>query len=172
MNQDFVILVIQFFVSMTSIIGAFFYIRMGNWLQSVYKLESKWKVSQHEPTPNNEHVKHLREQALFELQFEVREYKNNIFKNLLFFIDLFLLGLVLLSIYLYLSVPGLIDVFWFFLLPFWTFFVVFFLSSLYVIGKGEYIISEISKSLNLGADEDFKDTTLTKIFRILEGRNR
>ena len=78
MDQESIISIFKFFVSITSILGAFFYIQMGNWLQNVMKLRSKWELSRDDISQESN-------KARFDLKYEIGEYDNSIFKYLIYY---------------------------------------------------------------------------------------
>jgi choline-glycine betaine transporter len=140
---DFIIRVFQFLITLTSIIGAFFYIHMGNWLQGLSKLERKMQMIENENFPEE-----TRKQALFDLKWEIGEYDNPYFSKSLLGIDLYLAGLVFLSVVLLFTIPEITEIVIFFALPFYGFFIVFIISSNRVINK-EKTIKETTNANSL-----------------------
>ncbi|MHA2032056.1 MAG: hypothetical protein ACW99Q_22015 [Candidatus Kariarchaeaceae archaeon] len=142
MDTDSVITIISFFVSIASIIGAFFYVEMGGWLQKILKFDSTRKKMEKNST-------HRNDKEIYELELRLGEYDNNVFKYLILIINGFLLVLLFLSIISmrYVPVSDIYDVFLFFYVPFWLFNVLFIITSAIIVYTGYGKLDKISTSI-------------------------
>ncbi|MHA2272524.1 MAG: hypothetical protein ACXACI_11730 [Candidatus Hodarchaeales archaeon] len=142
MDETFVRLTFEFYVPLASIIGVFFYVQMGTWLQRVLRLEAKWKAIEDEGEYDEEARK-----GRFEMQFELKEYLNPVFGFLIAIVNLFLLALAILSYMAFDQVEGLDDLFLYFALPYWAFTGLFFLVSLVIVYTGYRRLFAIHKKI-------------------------
>lgn len=142
MDETFVRLTFEFYVPLASIIGVFFYVQMGTWLQKVLRLEAKWKAIADEGLENYEAQKER-----FNMQFELKEYLNPVFGFLIAIVNLFLLLLAILSCLAFAQVEELDDLFLFFALPYWAFTGLFFVTSLVIVYTGYRRLYAVRKGI-------------------------
>ncbi|MFW9995197.1 MAG: hypothetical protein ACFFD4_24385 [Candidatus Odinarchaeota archaeon] len=141
--------IMRYYVSIIGIVGAFFYIQMGNWLQSIYKLGSKLEVSE-----NVSRDEEIRLQN--ELSIEIGEYKNWVFFILMIIIDVIFFFLALLSIDIYASLGDTSSLYQV-MFPYWLFTAVFICSSavsLFVGYKKLYAIADALPELKSESESE------------------
>jgi hypothetical protein len=137
---------IGFFLTLTSLLGTYFYVHLSTWFRELLELNSKWEE-------NSIGMEEFRKRARIECRFQLKRHLNHVPLLISFILTAFIVSMWILSSHLIASVSPRPVIFNYYSTAFIVFFITYALLTLYFLIHGYVLAYKLHRAINQQTNE-------------------